>query len=71
MVPAEGGLLDGIKAHLNSASRGQASRYTALMLMWMGKNWAFLGKQFPCLHWRTWIDCSSGDLDVPVVLFVI
>ena len=70
MVHAEGGPLDRIKACLNGTSRGQASGYTALILMLMGKNWGFPGKTISMFALEN-MDCFLGDLVFPVVLFVI
>ena len=70
MVHAEGGPLDRIKACLNGTSRGQASGYTALILMFMGKNWGFPGKAISMFVLEN-MDGFSGDLVFPVVLFVI
>ena len=69
MVHAEGGPLDRIKACLNGTSRGQASGYTALILMLMGKNWGFSGKTISMFVLEN-MDCFLGDL-VFLVLFVI
>ena len=70
MVHAKGGFLVGIKACLYSTSRGQTSGYTALMLMVMEKNWGFPGKTISMFAPEN-MDCFSGDLVFPVVLFVI
>ena len=70
MVQAEGGLLVRMKACLHGTSRGQASGYTALILMLMGKNWGFPGKTISMFALEN-MDCFSGDLVFPVVLFVI
>ena len=70
MVHAEGGLLVRMKACLHDTSRGQASGYTALILMLMGKNWGFPGKTISMFALEN-MDCFSGDLVFPVVLFVI
>ena len=70
MVQAEGGLLVRIKACLYGTSRGQASGYTALILMVMGKNWGFPGKTISMFALEN-MDCFSGDLVFPAVLFVI
>ena len=48
----------------------QASGYTALILMLMGKNWGFPGKTISMFALEN-MDCFSGDLVFPVVLFVI
>ena len=85
-VQAEGGLLVRKKAHLNGACRRWASgqdeslpewyklraglRYTALTLMLMGKNWGFSGKTISMFALEN-MDCFSGDLVFPAVLFVI
>ena len=85
-VQPRGGLLVRKKAHLNGAcrrwapgqaetfqdgaSRGQASGYTALILMLMGKNWGFPGKTISMFVLES-MDCFSGDLVFPAVLFVI
>jgi len=69
-VPAEGGPLVRIKAYLHGTSRGQASGYTALILMLMGKNWDFPGKTISMFALEN-LDCFSGDLVFPAVLFVI
>ena len=69
MVQAEGGLLVRMKACLFGTSRGQASGYTALILMLMGKNWGFPGKTISMFALEN-MDCFSGDL-VFSVLFVI
>ena len=58
------------EACLYGAIRGQASGYTALMLMSMGKNWDFPGKTISMFAPEN-MDCFSGDLVFPVVLFVI
>ena len=74
------------KAHLNGAcqrwasgqdktclygtSQGQASGYTALILMLMGKNWGFPRKTISMFAPEN-MDCFLGDLVFPVVLFVI
>ena len=70
MVQAEGGLLVRIEACLNSTSRGQASGYRALILMLMGKNWGFPGKAISMFALEN-MDCFSGDLVFPALLFVI
>ena len=67
---AEGGPLVRMKAFLYSTSRGQASGYTALMLMLMGRNWGFPGKTISMFVLEN-MDCFSGDLVFLVVLFVI
>ena len=67
---AEGGLLVRIKACLYGTSPGQASGYTALILMLMGKNWGFPGKTISMFAPEN-MDCFSGDLVFPVVLLVI
>ena len=67
---AEGGPLVRMKASLNSTSRGQASGYTALILMSMRKNLGFPGKAISMFALEN-MDCFSGDLVFPVVLFVI
>ena len=67
MVHAEGGPLVRIKACLHGTSRGQASGYTALILMLMGKNWGFPGKTISMFA-RENMDCFLGDLVFPVVL---
>ena len=69
MVQAEGGPLVRMKACLHGTSRGQASGYTALTLMLMGKNWGFPGKTISMFVLEN-MDCFSGDLFFPV-LFVI
>ena len=48
----------------------QASGYTALILMLMGKNWGFPGKTISMFALEN-MDCFSGDLVFPAVLFVI
>ena len=58
------------EACLCGAIRGQALDYTALMLMLMGKNWGFAGKTISMFLPEN-MDCFSGDLVFPVVLFVI
>ena len=70
MVHAKGGLPVKMKAYLYGTSRGQASGYTALILMLMGKNWGFPGKTISMFVPEN-MDCFSGDLVFPVVLFVI
>ena len=70
MVHAEGRPLVGMKACLHGTSQGQASDYTALILMFMGKNWGFPGKTISLFALEN-MDCFLGDLFVPVVLFVI
>ena len=45
-------------------------RYTALTLMLMGKNWGFPGKTISMFALEN-MDCFSGDLVFPAVLFVI
>ena len=70
MVQDKGGLLLRIKSHLHVTSQGQASGYTALILMLMGKNWGFPGKTISMFALEN-MDCFSGDLVFPVVLFVI
>ena len=67
MVQAKGGLLVRIKACLHGTSRGQASGYTALTLMLMGKNWGFPGKAISKFALEN-MDCFSGDLVFPAVL---
>ena len=67
---ANGGPLVRIKACLHSINQGQASSYTALILMLMGKNWGFPGKTISMFALEN-MDCCSGDLVFPVVLFVI
>ena len=67
---AEGGPLVRIKAYLHGTSRGQASGYSALTLMLMGKNWGFPGKTVSMFVLEN-MDCFSGYLVFPVVLFVI
>ena len=68
MVQAEGGLLVRIKVCLHSTSREQASGYTALILMLMGKNWGFPGKAISMFVPEN-MDCFSDcDLVLPVVL---
>ena len=67
---AEGGPLVRIKACLHGISRGQASGYTALILMSLEKNWGFPGKPISMFALEN-MDCFSGDLVFPVVLFVI
>ena len=69
-MPAEGGPLIRIKACLRGTSQGQASGYTAFILMFMGKNWGFPGKAISMFALEN-MDCFSGDLVFPVVLFVI
>ena len=59
-----------MKASLNGTSQGQASGYTALILMLMGKNWGFPGKAISMFALEN-MDCFSGDLVFPAVLFVI
>ena len=59
-----------MKACLYGTSQGQASGYTALILMLMGKNWDFPGKTISMFALEN-MDCFSGDLVFPVVLFVI
>ena len=59
-----------MKACLHGTSQGQASGYTALMLMLMGKNWGFPGKTISMFALEN-MDCFSVDLGFPVVLFVI
>ena len=70
MMHAEGGLLVRMKACLYSTSRGQASGYTALILMVMGKNWGFPGKTISMFAPEN-MDCFSSDLVFSVVLSVI
>ena len=70
MVQAEGGPLVRMKACLHVTSQGQASGYTALMLMLMGKNWGFPGKTISMFALEN-MDCFLGDLVFPAVLFVI
>ena len=70
MVQAKGGPLVRMKACFHSTSQGQASGYTALILMLMGKNWGFPGKTISMFALEN-MDCFSGDLIFPVVLFVI
>ena len=70
MVHAKGGLLVRMKACLYGTSWGQASGYTALILMLMGKNWGFPGKAISMFAPEN-MDCFSGDLVFPVILFVI
>ena len=67
MVQAKSGLLVRMKACLYGTSRGQASGYTALILMLMGKNWGFPGKTISMFAPEN-MDCFSGDLVFPVVL---
>ena len=69
-VQAEGGPLDRIKACLQGTSLGQASGYTALILMLMGKNWGFPGKTISMFALEN-MDCFSSDLVFSAVLFVI
>ena len=68
MVHAEGGPLVRMKAFLHGTSQGQASGYTALILM--GKNWGFRGKTISMFALEN-MDCFSGDLVFPDVLLVI
>ena len=70
MVQAEGGLLVRIQSHLHGTSQGQASGYTALILMLMGKNWSFPEKTISMLAPEN-MDCFLGDLVFPAVLLVI
>ena len=70
MVHAEGGPLGRMKACLHGTSRGQASVYTALTLMLMGKNWGFPGKTISMFALEN-MDSFSGDLVFPAVLYVI
>ena len=70
MVHAEDGPLVRIKACLHGTSLGQTSGYTALTLMLMGKNGGFPGKTISMFALEN-MDCFSGDLVFPVVLFVI
>ena len=70
MVHAKGVPLDRIKACLNGTSQGQASGYMALMLMLMGKNRGFPRKTISMFALEN-MNCFSGDLVFPVVLFVI
>ena len=70
MAHAEGALLVRMKACLKGTSQGQASGYTALTLMLMGKNWGFPGKIISMFAPEN-VDCFSGDLVFPAVLFVI
>ena len=70
MVHAEGGLLVRMKACLYGTSLGQASGYTALILILMGKNWGFSGKTISVFALEN-TDCFLGDLVFPFVLFVI
>ena len=58
------------ETRLYGAIRGQASGYMALMLMLMGKDWGFPGKTISMFEPEN-MDCFSGDLVFPVVLFVI
>ena len=67
---AKGGPLVRMKACLHGTSQGQASGYTALTLMLMGKNWGFPGKTISMFAPEN-MDCFPGDLVFPVVLFVI
>ena len=67
---AKGGPLVRMKACLYSTSRGQASGYTALILMFMVKNWGFPGKTISKFAPEN-MDCFLGDLVFHVVLFVI
>ena len=67
---AEGGPLVRVKACLTGTSRGQASGYTALILMLMGKNWGFPGKTISMFVLEN-MDCFLGDLVFSLVLFVI
>ena len=69
-VQAEGGPLVRMKACLHGTSWRQASGYTALTLMLLGKNWGFPGKTISMFALEN-MDCFSGDLVFPVVLFVI
>jgi len=67
----KGGLWSGWKpACLYGTSRGQASSYTALILVLMGKNWGFPGKAISMLAPEN-MDCFSDNLVFPAVLFVI
>ena len=70
MVQAKGGLLVRIKTCQNSTSWGQASGYTALILMFMGKNWGFPGKAISMFVLEN-MDCFSSDLVFPAALFII
>ena len=70
MVQAEGGPLVRMKACLHGTSQGQASGYTVLILMLMGKNWGFPRKTISMFTLEN-MDCFLGDLVFPVVLFVI
>ena len=67
---AEGGPLVRMKACLHSTSQGQVSVYTDLILMLMRKIWGFPGKIISMFAPEN-MDCFSGDLVFPVVLFVI
>ena len=67
---AKSGPLVRVKACLKHTSRGQASGYTALILMLMGKDWGFPGKTISMFAPEN-MDCFSGDLVFPAVLFVI
>ena len=67
---AEGGPLVRMKACLHSTSQGQVSVYTDLILMLMRKIWGFPGKIISMFAPEN-MDCFSGDLLFPVVLFVI
>ena len=70
MVHTEGGLLVRMKACLYGTSRGQASGCTALILMFMGKNWGFPGKTISMFVLEN-MDCFLDDLVFPAVSFVI
>jgi len=59
-----------VHAHPYGTSRGQASGYTAFILMLMGKNWGFPAKTISMFALEN-MDCFSGDLVFPAVLFVI
>ena len=59
-----------MKACLYGTSQGQASDYTALTLILMGKNWGFPGKTISMFALEN-MDCFSGDLVLPAVLFAI
>ena len=69
-VHAKGGLLVRTKACLYGTSQGQASGYTALILRLMEKNWGFPGKTISMFALEN-MNCFSGDLVFPAVLFVI
>ena len=70
MVHAKDGSLVRMKACLYGTFQGQASGYTALILMFMWKNWGFSGKTISMFALEN-MDCFSGDLVFPSVSFVI